>query len=199
MSLEEILQEKRKAIKARWLDLVLADYSPDTAKFLKSKKDQFDNPVGHTLTQGLDVLGDALIDNRDVAEVDATLEDVIRIRAVQEFPPSVGVGFLFALKRAVELEVGKVLGAEDLRTFDQRVDGLVLRAFDLYMDCRAQIFELRIDGMRRGTLDVRDQVALRKAKRLAKKSSDKPDNTAKPAKPDKTAKPDKPDKTDKTD
>ncbi len=168
MNLKEILQDKRKAIKDRWLDLVLAEYSPETSKFLKNKKDQFANPVGHTLTQGLDVLGDALIDDQDLAEVDSTLEDVIRIRAVQEFPPSVGVGFLLALKRAVELEAGKALGAEALRLFDQRVDALVLRAFDTYVDCRAQIFELRLDGMRRSTLDVRDQVALRKAKRQAK-------------------------------
>ncbi len=172
MSLKEILQDNREAIKERWLELVLADYSPETSKFLKNKKDQFANPVGHTLTQGLDVLGDALIDDRELAEVDDTLHDVIRIRAVQEFPPSVGVGFLFALKRAVEQVAGRSLSAGDLRTFDQRVDVLTLRAFDLYVDCRTKIFELRIDGLRRSTLDVRDQVALRKAKRKAQESTD---------------------------
>jgi hypothetical protein len=163
VSLEEILQEKRQAIKERWLDLVLADYSPETAKFLKNKKDRFANPVGHTFTQGLDVLCDALIDDREVAEVDDTLEEVIRIRAVQDLPPSVGVGFLQALKRAVEREVGKA-DAAALRVFDQRVDRLTLRAFDLYMACRTKIFELRIDDLRRNILDVRDQVALRKAR-----------------------------------
>lgn len=164
MSLKAILQDKRQAIKKRWLDLVLADYSPDTSKFLKNKKDQFANPVGHTLTQGLDVLADAIIDERDAAEVDDTLEDVIRIRAVQELPPSVGVGFLQALKRAVELEAGQELEPKDLRDFDRRVDAMALRAFDVYMACRAKIFELRINDLRRNTLDAREQVALRKAR-----------------------------------
>lgn len=168
MSLEEILQEKRKAIQERWLDLVLADYAPDTSKFLRNKKDQFGNPVGHTLTQGLDVLCDALIDNRRTDEVDAILEDVIRIRAVQELAPSVGVGFLMALKRAVELEVGKRVDAADLRAFDQRVDALSLRAFDLYMACRAKIYDIRISDLRRNHLDIREQVALRKASQKAK-------------------------------
>jgi len=172
MSLEEILQEKRQAIKDRWLDLVLADYSPDTAKFLKRQKDHFANPVGHTLIQGLDILVDALIDEREAAEVDDTLEDVIRIRAVQEMPPSVGVGFLQTLKRAVELEAGKALDAAALRTFDLRVDGMALRAFDLYMDCRAKIFEIRLDSLRRTNLDVRDQVALRKARQVRDGGSD---------------------------
>lgn len=171
MSLKDVLHVRRKAIKERWLDLVLADYSPETSKFLKNKKDRFANPVGHTLTQGLDVLGDALIDDRDTAEIDATLEDVIRIRAVQELPPSVGVGFLQALKRAVELEAGKALEAAALRTFDQRVDRLTLRAFDLYMACRTRIFELRIDDLRRNTLDIREQVALRKARQAKARGS----------------------------
>lgn len=164
MSLRAILQENRQAIKQRWLDLVLADYSPDTSKFLKNKKDQFANPVGHTLTQGLDVLADAIIDERDTAEVEETLEEVIRIRAVQELPPSVGVGFLQALKRAVEPCVGATLDPKDLRDFDQRVDAMALRAFDVYMACRAKIFELRINDLRRNTLDAREQVALRKAR-----------------------------------
>jgi hypothetical protein len=164
VSLKAFLQEKRQAIKQRWLDLVLADYSPDTSKFLKNKKDQFANPVGHTLTQGLDVLADAIIDERDAAEVDDTLDDVIRIRAVQELPPSVGVGFLQALKRAVELEAGTTLDPKDLRDFDQRVDAMSLRAFDVYMACRAKIFELRINDLRRNTLGAREQVALRKAR-----------------------------------
>lgn len=171
MSLEEILQKKRQAIKERWLDLVLADYAPDSSKFLKNKKDQFANPVGHTLTQGLGILCDALMDGRDASEVDDTLEDVIRIRAVQELPPSVGVGFLQAVKRAVELEAGKSLDAAALRTFDQRVDRMALRAFDLYMACRAKIFEIRIDSLRRSTLDVREQVALRKARQRGERGS----------------------------
>lgn len=171
MSLEEILQEKRQAIKQRWLDLVLADYSPDTSKFLKNKKDPFGNPVGHTLIQGLDVLADAIIDGRDIAEVDDTLEDVIRIRAVQELPPSVGVGFLQALKRAVELEAGKALDGAAQRAFDRRVDAMALRAFDVYMACRTKIFQLRIDDLRRNTLDVREQVALRKARQQKSRGS----------------------------
>ena len=169
MSLKDVLQEKRKAIKERWLDLVLADYSPDTSKFLKNKKDRFGNPVGHTLTQGLDVICDALIDDRDDDEVNATLEDVIRIRAVQELPPSVGVGFLLALKRAVEKEAGKRLTAEELRSFEQRVDGLSLRAFDVYMACRTKLFEIRISDLRRNHLDIREQVALRKARQAEQK------------------------------
>ncbi len=165
MSLEDTLQDKRKAIMERWLDLVLADYSPDTSKFLKNKKDQFGNPVGHTLIQGLDVLCAALIEDRNDDEVAATLEDVIRIRAVQELAPSVGVGFLLSIKQAVAKVAGKQLSAKELRTFDQRVDVLSLQAFDIYMACRTKLFEIRIDDLRRNHLDIREQVALRKAKR----------------------------------
>ncbi len=164
MSLKEILQGSRKAIGERWLDLVLADYAPDTSRFLRNKRDQFANPVGHTLIQGLSVLLDGLIEGRDDEQVAATLEDVIRIRAVQELPPSIGAGFLQSLKVAVEKEVGRRLGPELLRAFDQRVDELLLRAFDVYMAQRARLFEIRLDDLRRSHLDVREQVALRKAR-----------------------------------
>ncbi|MFH2007362.1 MAG: RsbRD N-terminal domain-containing protein [bacterium] len=171
MSLEEILQGKRQTILQRWLDLVLESYSPDTSKFLKRKKDQFGNPVGHALTQGLGGLCDAVLDGRDLDEVQALLEDVIRIRAVQELPPSVGVGFVFGLKQALDdvLRDAQV-SAEERRELDRRVDALALRAFDHYVACRHKIYELRIYELKSQTMDVRELVARRKAQQKDKPS-----------------------------
>ena len=54
---------------------------------------------------------------------------------------------------------------------EQRVDVLALRAFDLYVGCRTRIFELRIDDLRRNHLDIREQVALRKARQKKRQTT----------------------------
>ncbi len=51
--LQRLLAEKRDAILRRWLDLVLDAYPADTRNFLRSPKNQFTNPVGHTIKEGL--------------------------------------------------------------------------------------------------------------------------------------------------
>ena len=46
----EILNNKKEAIVRKWIDLILSSYPAEAANFLKLKKNQFDNPIGHTIT-----------------------------------------------------------------------------------------------------------------------------------------------------
>ena len=167
MNLEEILQEKRQAIKERWLGHVLETYSPDTSKFLKSKKDKFANPVGHALHRAIEGITDGLLDGRPLEELDEWIDAVVRVRAIQVPQASEAVGFVFGLKDAVRdaftAEEQRGLAA-CLLELDRRIDALALRFFDVYAKCRHQIYEIRLDELRRHHTDVRDQVARRKAK-----------------------------------
>jgi hypothetical protein len=84
------------------------------------------------------------------------LDKVIRIRAVQDFSPSSSLAFIFALKTLArevleaELASGEVHGV-DLSDFDDKVDGLALFAFDVYMRCRENLFEARMTEVKNRT------------------------------------------------
>jgi hypothetical protein len=88
-----------------------------------------------------------------VANVRPLLERIVRIQAVQDFTPGQAVGFLFRFKPVLR-EVWKEEGhdrltAADLTRLESRIDEMALLAFDLYMECREQMYEIQAKEARR--------------------------------------------------
>jgi hypothetical protein len=152
MSLHAVLQDRKEAIVGRWSDDVLAAYPADGGAFFKRQKDRFANPVGHTVREGTRALFDALVEEGGEAVLRTPLEDMLKVRAVQQFPASTAVGFVLRLKGAVRAELGeerrRQLAAE-LDRFEERVDRLALIAFDVFVECREQLARVRIDELQR--------------------------------------------------
>ncbi|MHC4598548.1 MAG: RsbRD N-terminal domain-containing protein [Planctomycetota bacterium] len=153
MTLRGLLQEKKPAILQRWLDGILTSYAPETGAFLGRGKDRFANPVGHVLSGGIKGVLDSLLDGMDSVGICKHLDEIIRIRAIQDFPPSQAVSFVFLLKQAVRAELGKEAGpgrlAAELETFDARVDQIALFAFDIFVKYRERVYELRVNEVKR--------------------------------------------------
>lgn len=169
MNLQDFLREKRAAVLKRWLDSVLLAYPQQTAEFLKNRKNQFANPVGQIITDGISGMLDSLIAGLDTAggqahagEFGDFLDNLVKVRAVQEFSASAAVGFIFSLKKAVRAEIadlgeeGNGLSAE-MEAFDESVDRLALAAFDAYAKCRERIFELKTTEFRNMTFRLLQQ------------------------------------------
>lgn len=152
MGLDKRLRKKKAAIVRRWFDVVVETYPADTQRFLRSQQDPFANPVGRTTMTGLQRLFDGILDGMEREAVETHLDPIIRIRAVQDFTPTMAVAFLMDLKNVVkevcseELQ-GKEALAEWLR-FEHRVDALVLSGFEIYMRCREKIYQLKADNER---------------------------------------------------
>ena len=147
MGLEKVLAKKRNAIVGEWFGMVAKTYAPDTAQFLKRNKDPFSNPVGGYLTKGLTGLFDQLLTGMDREAVRTLLDPIVRVRAVQNFTPSQATAFVLVVKKIVrthlksELKKGRVM--DDLLEFEAQVDAMSLFAFDIYMECREKIYELK--------------------------------------------------------
>ena len=149
---EKILIENRAIILQEWFHLVVQTYPPETAVFLKNRKDPFANPVGRAVRNGIEDLFDALLQglNRELAG--ACLDPMIRIRAVQNFTPSEATGFIFSLKSIIR----KILNAkasernlfQEIQAFESMIDDLGLIAFDIYMKCREKIYEIKANEFR---------------------------------------------------
>lgn len=147
MKLEKLLAQKKTAIIKKWFDLVVDTYPADTSRFLKSQKDPFANPVGGTTRRGLESLLDELRQGFDCEAAAASLDPIIRIRAVQDFTPSEATGFILSLKSIIRDILSPSLQdnelSEEFRAFEYRIDTLCLLAFDIYVKCREKIFQIK--------------------------------------------------------
>jgi len=147
MKLKKLLTEKKAAISKKWFQLVIDTYPVETSKFLKSQKDPFANPVGRTTLKGLEAILDELIQGMDFESVTSFLDPIIRIRAIQDFTPSEATGFILSLKTIIrdlfdrELEEKELL--KEFLEFERKIDELSLFAFDIYMQCREKLNQLK--------------------------------------------------------
>jgi hypothetical protein len=148
--LDHIVRNNRAVISDEWFESVVSAYPEETAKFLREKKDPFGNPVGTALREELGTILDGIVGVADDEAVAASLDRIVRVRAVQEFGPSAAVGFVLHLKPILhrlaesEAKASKV----DAVDIDRAVDRVLLMAFDIYTTCREQIFEIRVKSIR---------------------------------------------------
>ena len=153
MSLKNVLKEKKSTIVKKWFDADLETYHENARGPLGKREAQFTNPVGYNLSQGIEGLFDATLEGLIPDDVSRFLDDMIRIRAVQDFTPSQAVAFIFEAKKIVRKELASELlrdprMREELEVWDSAVDDLVLFAFDIYMQCREKIYDLKANEAR---------------------------------------------------
>jgi hypothetical protein len=153
MDLGEALKNHREKIVNKWVEYTLSTYT-SSAFFLK-EKDEFANPVGGNVRQALEKLFALLSESADSKEFTAPLEQILRIRSVQEFTASQAVAPVHAVKHITR----EILAADkqncglinDLYDFEFAVDLAVLAAFDIYMQCRERLYQVRIREIKSGT------------------------------------------------
>ena len=153
MGLAEALTARRSAVLERWFQVVAATYPEGAARLLAAVGDRFANPVGHTLREGLERLYDGLVIDQAPSELRAAVDGIVRIRAVQEFTPSSAVGFVYSLRGILREELAEAgLQAAEHTALERGVDRAALAAFDVYVQCREKIFEIRVREIKESQL-----------------------------------------------
>jgi hypothetical protein len=156
----EILTAKQRVIVARWRDAIIRTYPKDTAKFLKSGKNQFANPVGYAIAHESKALFEALLADAELADCAVSIDNIVRIRAVQDLTAAQATRFVFLLKDVI----AEVLAAEladtqlshALLEFHKRIDQLSMLTFDTYMSCRDKVHQIRAGERRKWGLRPSD-------------------------------------------
>ena len=163
MDLEKLYADRKTAILNRWFDLTIETYPEETARFLKNKKNRFANPVGYILSQEIEPVLDGLFKGVDLETLRPFLENIIRIRAVQDLSASQALAFIFLLKQAfreeLEQEIQESRVGRDLLALESRIDAVALFAFDIFMKCREKIYDLKANEINNRTVRL-----LRRAK-----------------------------------
>jgi len=148
MKLLSLMEERKASLRDRWLQRLFEGYPPETTIFLKKEKDRFDNPVGYQTAEGLRRLLDTVIQELDRGQVLAALDEIISIRALQNFSPSQALAFIFLLKDVIREELAPEFQSgqfyQELQELESRIDGLALLGFEVYTRRRERLFEIRI-------------------------------------------------------
>jgi hypothetical protein len=164
MDFKGLLQENRSAIVDQWFETVVGTYQEETRGPLRRQNAPFTNPVGFNTRQGLEGLFDGLLKGMMPSETSRFLDGIVRIRAVQDFAPSEAVRFIFQLKNVVRSKLGETLQepamAGELVSFESAIDDLALFAFDLYMQCRETIYDIKAKEARSMTFRLLQKAQL---------------------------------------
>jgi hypothetical protein len=149
-----LLWPRKEAMTARWIETVHGTYPFDTIGFLRTRKDRFANPVGYRTEEAARRLMDVLFsESPDEEALRGAVDEIIRVRAIQDFSPEMAVGIFFALKDIVrDVVSGSGQGAEvlpALLALESRIDAVALLAFGAYARCRETLHLLKVDEFKR--------------------------------------------------
>lgn len=152
MDFSKALENHREKIVSRWVDYTLSTYR--SSEFFLKEDNRFANPIGGITRQALHKLFILFVEKADAERYAGPLEEFVKLRSVQEFSASQAVAPINAVKHIVR----EVL-AEDIKNhsfmsevydFEFAVDLAMLAAFDIYMQCREQLYKVRIREIKSG-------------------------------------------------
>ncbi len=155
--LQQLIRNRREAILDAWFGRVVDGYPAQTSRFLRGTRDPFDNPVGSALREGLGHLLDLAVEGGDPDLARSAVDRIVRIRAVQDMPPSLAVGFVADLKFVVREQVSEAVPETDRQRLDASVDRLLLMAFDVYAACRDDVCRVQVEAIRNRSIKVMER------------------------------------------
>ena len=156
MELVDWLSQKKREIAGRWIRMTMAAYPKEALPVLNRNKDQFANPLSHIISKNIELLFDELLQGIESKRTAAILDEIIKIKAVQDFSPSQALQFVFDLKSIIfelkdETVEGEAMPQEQIRSFELEIDKLAKLAFDLYVKNREKLYEIRVNEIKNQT------------------------------------------------
>ncbi len=148
--LKSVLSAHEKALTDAWFERMLLAYPEASRKYFARVQKEFTNPVGANLYHSLEALCHELL--KEEPNSDAVydhLQMILRIKAVQEVDASKALSFVPAFKQIIQRECAAeikdgVIQLPDLLAFFDELDTVTLFAFNLYMESRDLIYDMRL-------------------------------------------------------
>ncbi len=155
LSLSQRIKGERKKIQRLWFQEVLEIYPKQSRSLIGGVADRFSNPIGFTLSEGIEEIFSVLVGEKSLAEIDPALERLIKLRALQEADQAGPLGFLFSLKKIVRKSCGAYSSQftefGELLELEDRIDGIIRKAHGIYVQAREKILQLQVNEMKNKT------------------------------------------------
>lgn len=153
LTLNNSIQAKKKQILSKWQSLAMSSYKNRGLVNGMNKAGRFTDPVAYVTADNTDKIFNWLINTENSEKLRAPLEDICRLRAVQDIDPTSALDFIPALKQLIREELADEIKhgeyADELADLDQRIDNITVLADDAYANCKASINAIRINEMKR--------------------------------------------------
>jgi hypothetical protein len=152
-NLKQFLLINEREIIPKWYKRMIESYPPEMRNFWENNENRFTQPVPYTMTLAMQKIYRELIKPLPNEQwVYSELESMMRICAVQNLRPSDAVRVFFQLKDIIREEAVKTETLDSFLEIFQKIeeylDQWILRAFDIYMEFREKIYELRMKEIR---------------------------------------------------
>ncbi len=138
-----------------WTRQAMEVYPTESLTVFKRNKDRFANPLPHIISKNIELLFEELIQGVSLEKTVPILTEIVKLKAVQDFTPSQALGFIFGLKKIIreclKKESDVDIQADGLWGVDQEIDKMASMAFDVYVNCREKLFEIRANEIRNQT------------------------------------------------
>lgn len=139
-SLNTLIVQNHEQILEEWLYLRLAIISKQKKSLIMKQMEQFKNLIRHQLHEGLKVILENY-EKKGEKYTDA-VEQICRIFAIQDLPPSTVMALYYELKgivRKFAKKTGVGFNAKDWVEFNSCIENMTLEAFDCYCAQREKI------------------------------------------------------------
>ncbi len=155
MKIYDLLAEKKTIVLKQWFHLIVETYPEETTSFLKNQNAQTGNPVTQAIYENIEGIFDGLIKEADTGTLNVYLDNIIRVRAIQDFSPAEAVSFIFSLKQVIRKELEKEMYDQEMfrevLVLESAIDSLANTSFDIYMKCREKLYDIKANELRNWT------------------------------------------------
>ncbi|MGE5423397.1 MAG: RsbRD N-terminal domain-containing protein [Ignavibacteriales bacterium] len=147
------LNDKKQSILSKWQAVANGSYGAQDPRHVRKTGGRFSDPIGYVTGETTAEILEWLIENESTVDINSPLEEICRLKAVQDISPDEGMSFIFALKPIIrnEIRVGHSLDnwTAELEELDKRIDEVGWRALAIYTDCRSRIHEIKMNEIKR--------------------------------------------------
>ena len=151
-NLRELMRDNRKTLLDQWFHQFIGAYPPESVKYFERVENEFTNPIGSNVHKSLVAIFDELLGEQDADKIYSDLEMIMRIKAVQDVTPSKAIAFVFGLKSIVRKSFTKeisngTINLSELLDFFDALDTIALLAFNIYVDSRELVYDMRVQEL----------------------------------------------------
>ncbi len=162
MGIIEYLKMNESAVVEQWEKYIIDNYPKDSSKFLIGNKNQFDNPIGYTIRTEIPVIFKAILNNEFDDNFVNSLENFIRIRAIQNYSVEEANSFLKYVKVLIENYVKTNFNSEifdEYLELNGRLEKVLHKSFESYLKMKQKLMEIKLDEVKRKNQRMVDRLS----------------------------------------
>ena len=144
-SLNTLIVKNHEQILEEWLELRLSIISKQEKSLIIKQMDPLQNLIRHQFNEGLKVILENYVKKGE--KYTEAIEQICRILAIQDFPPSTAMALFYELKvivRKLVKKTGVGFKAKEWMEFNSCIENMTLEAFDFYCAQRESMLKQRL-------------------------------------------------------